>query len=476
MPELLDILAAWVPQQRWYAHTGRTPRFELTGTWALDDAQRQAELTVYLLLDISAAPVLYQVPITARRSPLDDAHHALIAAVPAEDGGSRYLYDGPYDAAYARALFSLILEEGVSVEATGSLGTTARGHREPGVGTMVFEASRVLTGEQSNTSIVFDVSDGDVSRSVICKLFRVLSPGDNPDVVLQSALGRAGSAHVPHSIGSVIGRWPDRSQPDGWATGHLAFAQEFLYGAEDGWRIAGRCAETGEDFTAAAYALGEATAAVHLDLAAAMPSREIDENDIAAFAGALRRRLHSALEQVPSMSVHRERIEAIYAAAERVEWPRLQRIHGDFHLGQVLATPKRGWVLVDFEGEPLRPMTERSNPDVPLRDIAGMLRSFDYIAGSYAQAHPGHNIDGWTRRSRQAFTDGYSNRSGYDLGVHQVLMHAFEIDKALYELAYEAGHRPTWLPIPMEAIRRLATEWEPPDNSTRTTTKDPRVQ
>ncbi|MHB1234265.1 MAG: maltokinase N-terminal cap-like domain-containing protein [Microbacteriaceae bacterium] len=460
MPELLDVLADWVPRQRWYAHTGRIPRFVPVGAWALADPESLAEVTVHLLLDVSGAPTLYQVPVTSRRKPVDSLEQALIAALPTEEGSSRYLYDGPHDVAYTRALFQMIVQEGGSLEVEGSPGIAARGHREPGAGTMVVKASRVLSGEQSNSSIIFDfVDQGAGVRPVICKLFRVLSDGENPDVVLQSALGRIGSAHVPRSIGSVTGRWPDPSHPSGWAAGHLAFAQEFLQGAQDGWQVALRSAEAGKDFTAAAYALGEATAAVHLDLAAAMPSREVTRSDIEAFTGAFGRRLHTAIEEVPAIARHQGAIEAIYAATAATQWPGLQRIHGDFHLGQALATPERGWMLVDFEGEPLRPMAERSNLDVPLRDIAGMLRSFDYISGSYAQSHPGRNIDGWTVASRLAFTTGYSARSGYDLTAHEVLLHAFELDKALYELAYEARHRPSWLPIPAEAIRRMVAEW-----------------
>jgi maltokinase len=130
-------------------------------------------------------------------------------------------------------------------------------------------------------------------------------------------------------------------------------------------------------------------------------------------------------------------------------------VHGDFHLGQVIAVPGRGWVVLDFEGEPLRAMKERSAPDSPLRDVAGMLRSFDYVAGSYALSHPGQSVAAWASDARKAFLAGYDDGSGMQLLEHRTLLDAFEVDKALYEAVYEARNRPDWLSIPMDAIDRL---------------------
>jgi predicted trehalose synthase len=133
----------------------------------------------------------------------------------------------------------------------------------------------------------------------------------------------------------------------------------------------------------------------------------------------------------------------------------MQRIHGDFHLGQVLDVPGRGWVLLDFEGEPLRPLAERTQPDLALRDVAGMLRSFDYAAGSWEQTHPGRSAASWADRARAAFLEGYAQESGRDPREDEVLLKALELDKALYEVVYEARNRPTWLTIPTTAIARL---------------------
>jgi predicted trehalose synthase len=318
-------------------------------------------------------------------------------------------------------------------------------------------SSRVLRGEQSNTSIVYETVDrnGEPSIPLICKLFRTLHDGENPDVVLTEVLGSSGSRVAPQPIGHVSAQWRDSGTPSGVARGHLAFAQEFLPNVEDAWRIAVRSVERGEDFTAQAHALGAITAEMHGTLATALPSRTTTPSDIAATIDSMRSRFEIAAKEVPSLGEHRAALDYVYERAAASRWPALQRIHGDFHLGQVLSVPDRGWVVLDFEGEPLRPMRERSLPDIPLRDIAGMLRSFDYAVGSVELAHPGLATEAWASACRQAFLDGYIERSGRDVRELGVVLDAFEIDKALYEAVYEARTRPGWLAIPLGGIGRL---------------------
>ncbi len=437
-PELPCGLAEWMSRQRWYGSKGSVPRLERVGGWAVGDASLRIE-THYVLDRQRDSATLYQVPLTRRAIPLTDREPILIT----DDGA---IYDAPHDLAYAALILELILTEDVILAEGTANGV--RGHRQPGARPNRVTAAAVLTGEQSNTSIICSVETGD---PVILKVFRALHHGDNPDVVLQSAIAATGSLLVPTSIGSVSGEWPDSAQPGGVARGHVAFAQQFLVGAEDAWRIALRAAAAGADFSVSARELGNATAAVHATLAEVLPTRQTGPNEIHEILAGMRSRMEWAIREVPSLDELRPLMADVIERARGARWPRLQRIHGDYHLGQVLAVPGRGWVLVDFEGEPLRDMVERSQPDVTLRDVAGMLRSFDYAAGSVAEEGT------WASRARTAFLAGYAESTGGDLAMDSNLIDAFELDKALYEAVYEARNRPDWTHIPVAAIRKLAT-------------------
>jgi predicted trehalose synthase len=187
-----------------------------------------------------------------------------------------------------------------------------------------------------------------------------------------------------------------------------------------------------------------------------MPTRPAGPEDIAEALAQMAGRLAAAIAEVPDLARHKSALVDVLALARNAEWPAQQRIHGDLHLGQVLDVPGRGWVMVDFEGEPLRPMRERSRLDNPLRDVAGMLRSFDYVAGSLSVTS-GVDAREWSATARAAFAEGYGEASGLDLTANRAVLDAFEADKALYEAVYEARNRPSWLPIPVAAIERLAT-------------------
>jgi len=403
--------------------------------------------------EAAAHPVLYQVPFTVRDEPLDGGDAALIGAVGGGASRRRFLYDGPHDPAFASALLEAITQG----EELAGADARARGRpaRSVGVGAT---RSRPLGAEQSNTSIVYEPArpDGmdDSGRPlspVICKVFRTLHHGDNPDVELESALAAAGSRHVPAAIGSLSAEWPDVGRGDGRAGGHAAFAQEFVHGSVDGWTMALREARAGRGFAMHAAALGGATAEVHEQLADLFASTPPHPQLVEGITRGWRRRLEIAVAEVPGVEELADAVRSLYALATDGPWPDFQRIHGDFHLGQVLLAPDGRWLLIDFEGEPLRPMSERSRPDVAARDVAGMLRSFDYVAGSL----PGVSAAAdWAEEAREAFLNAYRTARPSARGRGR-LLDAFETDKAIYEAVYEARNRPDWLPIPLTALRRL---------------------
>lgn len=447
----IDRIAAWVADQRWYASKGRRPELESRGEWTL--RLEGGDVVDHLVIDhAGTAPVLYQVPVTMHSAPVAGLEGALIAS----DEG-QWVYDAPRDPFFARTLLGLIANGGRSDAEGAKGGARAEGHRQPGAVIGAFASSCVLSGEQSNTSVIVQTTaaDGSAGTPVIVKIFRALHHGDNPDVTVQSALNAVGSTLVPPVIGTVAGEWEDRSEEGGRAFGHLAFAQEFLPGVQDAWRVALEAVASDTDFTGPARDLGRATAEVHATLAEVMPTEDTTPEVIKRMVATMRRRLRIASSEVPVIAEDTDAINRVFGAAEDAPWPRLQRVHGDYHLGQVLSVPGRGWMLLDFEGEPLRPMHERRLPDVALRDVAGMLRSFDYAAGAHEQGSPGSSRADWAAASRAAFLEGYTERAGDAVTAHRAVLDAFELDKAIYEAIYEARNRPEWLSIPVTAVQRL---------------------
>lgn len=459
MDSTLACLAAWMPRQRWYAAKARPPSLRLVSWWELPapsqvraaaDASADSDVRIrtYLVADEGALPaVLYQIPVVARATETVDADPDHVIGSP--EPGTTFI-DGPFDPAYADALLGLIMSGAV---AEGPQ-TRVAGRPVDGEAFDDMRSSRVVTGEQSNTSLIYEGGE----RPVICKVYRQVHPGLNPDIELQIALATAGSSRVPRPVGWVEGLWPDLETAHGSVRGSLAFAQEFLPDVEDAWRVALLAAARGDDFRAQARALGAATADVHLALAECFPTRTPTARDREVTASTWARRLAIAMAEVPEISERRAAAEAVYRRASEVAWPPLQRIHGDYHLGQVIQAPGRGWVLLDFEGEPLRPMAERTQPDLALRDVAGMLRSFDYITGSLRLDDPERSpeaVRSWARDARRAFVEGYAATSGTDLDPRHPLLAALELDKAVYEAIYESRNRPTWVSIPLAAISRL---------------------
>lgn len=484
-PTKLELLTAWMGQQRWYAAKGAVPSLTLVDAWRLGDPAGEVGIETMIVLDEAGpAPVFYQVPLTYRGAALEGADAALVGTMEHGVLGHRWIYDATHDPVYAAQLLAFIRGT-VRAESSGASatfddryrGVPARSWPED----LTFESARVLSGEQSNTSIIIEATSPDGRPApVIVKVFRVLAAGQNPDVVLQSALRDQGCDRDPAVVGHVEGHWPlvlyaplsGESLGDHPAY-HLAFAQEFLPGVEDAWRVATRAVMDGTHFDEAARALGAATAEVHATLAATLGTTPTTVETGSAIVAEMRDRFAAAVTEVPELDRFAALVDAVLERAAEAKWPPMQRIHGDFHLGQVLHSPERGWILLDFEGEPMRPLAERSLPDQWIRDVAGMLRSFDYCGSSWELTHAGQagSARAWVTAAQTAFLEGYAGSpgsvgsagpAGSDPRDHEALLTAFELDKAMYEVVYEARNRPDWVSIPLAAIERLTAGVDAP--------------
>ena len=254
--------------------------------------------------------------------------------------------------------------------------------------------------------------------------------------------------------------------------------QQFLRTASDGWEIAlsslrnlfadGTVAveDAGGDFAAEAYRLGVAVADLHASMAQAFPTSTWSSDQLGDVADAMSARLEAALPVVPELGEHAAALHASFDTIRHLTRPVVsQRVHGDLHLGQTLRTVKN-WKIIDFEGEPAKPLAERSLPDIPWRDVAGMVRSFGYAAELSRLDHEQATGDAdeqdaelarkWANRNVEAFLDGYREASGAELD--EALLTAYTADKAVYECVYEARNRPAWLPIPLSAVAQLADQ------------------
>jgi maltokinase len=173
-------------------------------------------------------------------------------------------------------------------------------------------------------------------------------------------------------------------------------------------------------------------------------------------------RLEAAIAVAPELARHADMIGEAYSQLAKLTEPvPAQRVHGDYHLGQAMRT-QTGWVVLDFEGEPASSLAQRRARSSPLRDVAGMLRSFDYAARHQLLTHPDADrlapmATDWVRRNSEAFCAGYAAAGGPDPAQNSVLLRALLLDKAVYEVIYEARNRPTWLSIPLESIAELQT-------------------
>ena len=467
-------LHEWLPEKRWFGGKGRPiASIDVVDAGTVEDGPPALVLTVVEVHYEWGAPELYHLPL------LVDA-----------DGSPRDALDEPD----RLRVFGDLMAHGSSIK--GDLGVFQFGG--PGLDPLSppgSSSARTMGAEQTNSSLVLD-------EHVIIKLFRRVAVGANPDLELARLLTSEDFEHVPPHVGEFA---YEREGDDGESLRiDLGLAQHFMPEAREGWTdVLRRLHELydaidPEDATEDIHflieerarkllqnldELGDVTASLHVTLAKEEHEHEyapesVDEFDLREW---VERALHSLDELLAEETAELEHLapavrDRIERLTELEHAGQKTRIHGDYHLGQVLRTV-RGWMILDFEGEPARPLGERATKQSPLRDVAGMLRSFSYAAVAALFERCEIDSDEWKRLepwaimweeiARERFLTAYLTR------VHErrfllpadrepidVMLDVFEIDKALYELGYERRHRPDWARIPLRGIARVIERGE----------------
>ncbi|WP_249011629.1 phosphotransferase [Conexibacter sp. DBS9H8] len=413
MSELTD----WLIQQRWYA---------------------SKSLEIARVQELDAAPLPGGEELRLIAVSFTNGTHALYQLVPALSAG---VPDAIAAAGEHRTEHGLFCFRSL-------LGDTA----------LARPALAPVGAEQSNTSVIVD-------DTYVLKVFRRLEAGINPELEMLRFLS---ARHYPH-IATLRG-WYEYESPALACT--LGVLQDLIPDGHDGWQLALAEIPTAPDsFLARAASLGEATATLHSVLATdhddpAFAPEEPSNESVALLRAKVDEdieRMFLALPDNPALAPLsgrgadvRERLAA---------WPQISaigkmvRLHGDYHLGQTLARPDGSWVLLDFEGEPARSLSQRRMKRSPLRDVASMLRSFAYAVAAVGLA--GETApDGIETAAREAFLSAYLDAVDPSLlpsgsAAIDNLLGIFELEKAIYELGYELDHRPDWVSIPVAGIEAL---------------------
>jgi 1,4-alpha-glucan branching enzyme len=469
--QLAALLAPWLPRQRWYPlKNGAGADVRIAGRLELPSHESGGTFTVLFVAvepvkagtanagHDAGATVTLQVPLgvyPGKMATLPDT--ALLGQLVTGE----WVYDPLADPGFLNAWLAAM---------SGTPGTSAWRSDELGraLGTDHVDAVRVMASEQSNSSVVFTLA----GQPLIAKFFRVLHPGEHPEVEIGRALAGASDSCVPALHAAVTARIAGTSHLGSAAQNSngqveagpstLFVFHAFVADGQDGWERALAAAAADTDFGAEAHAIGSALARVHGSLRATLGSTTYTGQQVSDFVEAIVARLGWAWELAgAAVGPYDQALADVVAQLRRLpDLPEVQRIHGDLHLGQLIHGPLatgEGWYILDFEGEPLRPLAERGHLDVPLRDVVGMLRSFDY-AGAQAVRHGtiGEAAAAqWVQACVTAFMAGYQQEHPGSVAPDSVLFTALWLDKALYEVVYELANRPGWVSVPVKAVRDL---------------------
>jgi maltokinase len=435
-------IAQWLPRQRWYSG-----HVEPTNLTVIDQEIRGDRFPFLVRLLVEADAHIYQVVIGVRgrdaRPDFLRGHDQAVIGEVSTHQGDALAYDAVHDPELALVILDAVAP-----------------HEKA-------ERARLMSAEQSNSSIVYD-------ERIILKLFRRIQRGHNPEVEVTEALAAQGFKCVAEPLATHRVRDFD-----------LALLQPFLAGAVEGWALALTSlrdlfglndtasipiinldepppepldpSQAGGDFAGEAARLGAMTGSMHVALADAFGRHPANPKEWATSIAA-------QVDALEPGDVDRRAIQGILEHLADLDAAPSIRVHGDYHLGQVLRTD-HGWYVLDFEGEPARPIEDRRRPSSPLKDVAGMLRSFHYASAVARTERDEAALEdlaaAWEDRNRKAFLRGYMEAAGpgnilpADPDCVSAVIAAFELEKAVYELGYERAYRPDWVHIPLAALRRL---------------------
>jgi maltose alpha-D-glucosyltransferase/alpha-amylase len=486
-------LLQYLRRQRWFGLKGTATKARVTDVVPLPWDERRLCVAI-VEVETASGRALYQLPLAARRTDAGAIDPSMVVASLESAEGQGALLDATYDPIFQKQLGATFLnpcaydsEQGGrwSIERVGKSSIAFRPEAEITVG----------SAEQSNSALVFD-------RQAFLKLFRRIEPGIHPDVEMTRFLTQeAGFPHVPTLFGTI-----GYVTPGAGVTAVCGMMQEYLAGSRDAWAYILDVTKKNPTGTARdVEKLGAITREMHDALAgdaanaagSSFTPLATEPGDVERWAQQTKETIRDAVSLLEKQRAagklsHERAGEAEIIARRRdhyLSWveeiadtigadggARI-RTHGDYHLGQVLRTKSDSFVIIDFEGEPTRPLAERREKTSALRDVAGMLRSLSYAAATMVQGEPNEKPDRkrqaereliggrWERDARAAFLRGYTGAMKDDRGLlpsdpkkFDALLSLFEAEKAFYELAYELNHRPGWEWIPMRGISRLLVQ------------------